>query len=39
MFFHSGEFVYAAFGFVSGGAMKVSNEKTTSGPDKNLDIF
>ena len=33
------KFVYAAFGLVSGGAMKVQNEKTTGGPDKKLDIL
>ena len=31
------KFVYAAFGLVSGGAMKVQNEKTTGGPDRKLD--
>ena len=33
------KFVYAAFGLVSGDAMKVKNEKTTGGPDKKLDIL
>ena len=33
------KFVYAAFGLVSGGAMKVQNEKTTGGPDKKTGQF
>lgn len=32
-------FVYALFGLVSDGVMKVSTQKTTSGPDEKLDTF
>ena len=32
-------FVYALFGLVSDCVMKVSTQKTTSGPDEKLDTF